>query len=74
MPTYKCSTGEVVPCKILKVNQDGTMSIEYLRNGMSLPPPPHLEQRNMAPLAAPPPPSEVRIMVRANGIGGGRTW
>ena len=25
--TYKHSTGEVVPCKILKVNQDGTMGI-----------------------------------------------
>ena len=56
--TYKRSTGEAVPCKIWEVNQDGTMSIEYLRNGMSLAPPP--EQRNMAPLAAaPPPPSEV---------------
>ena len=37
MPTDKRSTGEVVLCKILKVNQDGTMSIEYLPNGKWIP-------------------------------------
>ena len=31
--TYKRSTSDGVPCKILQVNQDGTMSIDYLRNG-----------------------------------------
>ena len=66
MPTYKRSTGEVVPCKILKVNQDGTMSIEYLRNGMSLPPPPGTKKH-----APPSPPAlEVRI-AWANGMGEG---
>ena len=42
---------------------------------MSLAPPccwpPLAEQRNMAPLAAGPTPSEVRIMASANGMGGG---
>ena len=37
MPTYKRSTRQLVPCKMLKVNQDGTMSIEYLHNGKWIP-------------------------------------